>query len=103
MAVPSTSIHALIAARELLGPDALVTLGGPATWGRRVDLLIANMTGDELLAAMPAMLAAWSGRGPFVLSGMREHQVDPVLRLLPAPPKWREAAGAFRAVGLAPR
>jgi hypothetical protein len=72
------------AARELL-PQAVLTLGGPATL-TPAACVIANMTGSELTAAMAEILRLWDRRGPLVLSGMRRHEVEPVTALVGLPP-----------------
>ncbi|MFK7742467.1 MAG: 50S ribosomal protein L11 methyltransferase [Planctomycetota bacterium] len=65
------------AARELLPERAYVVVGGPDRL-RGSDLVVANMTGTELLASLAAIVDVWSRCGPLVLSGMREHEVEPV-------------------------
>lgn len=85
----------VVTARELL-PDALLVHGGPA--GLPVaDLVIANMTGNELTAAMPEILARWTGVAALVLSGMRAHEVEPVLALVPARRAFVEVVDEFTA------
>lgn len=85
------------ATRELL-PDAEVLLGGaealPAVHG-----MVANMTGDELRAAMPAMLARWQRSHALVLSGLRAHEVDGVAAMVGAPIAHRVTVGDFTSVG----
>ena len=85
------------ATRELL-PDADVRLGGadalPAVHG-----MVANMTGDELRAAMPAMLARWRRSHALVLSGLRAHEVDGVAAMVDAPVAHRTTVGDFTSVG----
>lgn len=85
------------AARELL-PRADVRLGGAETMPA-VAGLVANMTGDELRTAMPAMLAAWRGTHALVLSGMREHEVAAVAAMVPRPVAHRCTQDAFTALG----
>jgi hypothetical protein len=84
------------AARDLL-PAARVNLGGPETMAA-VDGLVANMTGDELRAAMPAILRLWTTRRALVLSGLRAHEVDAVAALVPHPVVERCTVGDFTAV-----
>lgn len=85
------------AARELL-PTATVQLGGAATLAM-VDGLVANMTGTELVAAMPEMLARWSGRRALVFSGMRAGEVDAVAALVGRPIAHRVTIDPFTAIG----
>ena len=84
------------AARELL-PAADIRLGGaeslPAVAG-----MVANMTGSELRAAMPAMLRAWTGTHALVLSGLRAHEVDEVAALVGRPLAHRVTVDAFTSV-----
>ncbi len=87
------------AARELL-PTARVHLGGAATLAG-VDGMVANMTGSELTAAMPEMLARWSGRRALVLSGMRAGEVDAVAALVGRPVVHREVVEPFTAIAYA--
>jgi hypothetical protein len=63
-----------------------------------VDGLVANMTGDELRAAMPAILRLWTTRRALVLSGLRAHEVDAVAALVPHPVVERCTVGDFTAV-----
>lgn len=67
-------LAAVQAARELL-PHAEVALGGPESLSFVADLVVANMTGTELGAALPAIFSRWNRRAPLVLSGMRPHEV----------------------------
>ena len=85
------------AARELL-PAATVHLGGAETMPT-VAGLVANMTGSELRAAMPAMLRAWSGSHALVLSGLRAHEVEPVAAMVGRPVAHRVTVEAFTSVG----
>lgn len=85
------------AARDLL-PSAHLHLGGPETMGA-CDGVVANMTGAELQAAMPAILRVWTRRNVLVLSGMRAHEVAVVTALVPAAIAHREVVGDFTAVG----
>lgn len=89
------------AARELL-PQAEFALGGPELL-RPADCVIANMTGTELTAAMPAILALWNRRGLLVLSGMRPHEVAPVSALVGLDPIDEERGGDFTARAFAAR
>ncbi len=91
---------AVLAARELLeGAD--VTLGGPETMPWRADFVVANLTAKEQHAALPAILDRWTQRGPLVLSGMREHEVDGVAARLPRVDA-RCVRGAFTALTVLP-
>ena len=92
---------AVLAARELL-PAAKVVLGGPEALPFRADFVIANLTGAEQHAALPAILELWTGCAPLVLSGMRAHEVDAVAARLPLPAIAR-ARGAFTALTVLPR
>ncbi len=67
-------VEAVDAARELL-PGAEIHLGGPATMPA-ADFVVANMTGTELAAAWTELVRCWTGRAPFVVSGLRAHEVD---------------------------
>jgi ribosomal protein L11 methylase PrmA len=84
------------AARDLL-PFADVFHGGPDRLAP-ADMVVANMTGAELLAALPAVLAIWTARAPLVLGGMRAPEVDGIVRAVPAAAVHREVVGAFTAV-----
>ncbi|MBZ0150566.1 MAG: 50S ribosomal protein L11 methyltransferase [Planctomycetes bacterium] len=83
------------AARELL-PGARIVVGGPEQLPA-ADLVLANMTGSELTAVMPLMLARWTRRAALVLSGMRQAEVGPVTALVPEPPAWFETVDEFTA------
>ncbi|MFN9333994.1 MAG: 50S ribosomal protein L11 methyltransferase [Planctomycetota bacterium] len=89
---------ASVAATRELRPDAEVRLGGaealPAVHG-----MVANMTGDERRAAMPAMLARWQRSHALVLSGLRAHEVDGVAAMVGAPIAHRVTVGDFTSVG----
>lgn len=85
------------AARELL-PFATVHHGGAEAMPP-VAGMVANMTGAELRAAMPAMLRAWTGSHALVLSGMREDEVDEVAALVARPVAQRCTVGAFTSLG----
>jgi ribosomal protein L11 methyltransferase len=84
------------AASELL-PNAAVHLGGPERC-RRADGVVANMTGSELRAAMPAILGCWTGGRALVLSGLRATEVEAVAALVPRPVAHRETVGEFTSV-----
>lgn len=88
---------AVAAARELL-PAAAVHLGGAETLPP-VAGMVANMTGDELRAAMPAMLARWRRSHALVLSGLRAHEVEPVAAMVGAAVAHRVTVGDFTSVG----
>ena len=85
------------AAQELL-PTAAVHLGGPELC-RPADGVVANMTGTELRAAMPAILRCWTGARALVLSGLRAAEVEPVAAMVPAPVALRLTVGDFTSVG----
>ncbi len=92
---------AVAAARELM-PQASVHLGGPEAVPEAADLVIANMTGSELLAALDAILAKWTRRGPLVLSGMRDGEDQAVRARLPRPADGAMTVGAFTALVVRP-
>lgn len=81
------------AAKELL-PDADVRLGTAGALPP-CELVVANMTGDELQAALPELLALWTGGAPLVLGGTREHQLDALAARVPAAVVHREPRGEF--------
>jgi hypothetical protein len=85
------------AARELL-PGATVSLGGAETMPR-VAGMVANMTGDELRASLPAMQRVWTGSHALVLSGLRAHEVDDVGAAVGRAIVQRVTVGAFTALG----
>jgi ribosomal protein L11 methyltransferase len=85
---------AVAAARALLPPAAVVR-GGPERLPRRADVVAANMTAAELRAALPAILARWTGRGPLVLAGMRAREVAGVRRRVRCRVVHLERVGAF--------
>lgn len=87
---------AVLAARELV-PTARVHLGGADTIAA-CELVVANMTAAELAAAMPAILAKWTRRGPLVLGGMRAHEVDATRALVHGECFARETVEAFTAL-----
>jgi hypothetical protein len=87
---------AVLAARELL-PRAEVVLGGPELLPFAADFVVANMTGTELGASLPAILAAWNRHGPLVLSGMRPHEVSGIESRLVGSVTHRRSVGDFRA------
>lgn len=85
------------AARSLL-PGADVRLGGADAFAEaRFDVVVANMTGAELVAAMDELLARWNGGGILVLSGMRTGDEACVRRLVGRPIAARHAVGEFAA------
>lgn len=87
------------AARELL-PQGRFEHGGPQTL-RPAACVVANMTGTELRGAMHEILRLWDRRGPLVLSGMRAHEVEPILTLVQRTPVHREVVGDFTSLGFA--
>lgn len=88
--------EAVVAARELL-PAARVRCGGPEVLSP-ADLVIANLTADELHAALPGLLALWTRRSALVLSGLRAAEVAPLLARLPVPPDRTVERAPFTAV-----
>jgi hypothetical protein len=74
--------YAVRAARALV-PSASVRLGGPEVLAP-ADCVVANLTGEELLAAMPAVATRWTRRGPLVLAGMRGGEAEAVRALVRA-------------------
>ncbi|MEZ6037565.1 MAG: 50S ribosomal protein L11 methyltransferase [Planctomycetota bacterium] len=90
---------AVASARELL-PQATLLVGGPDLLAP-AELVVANMTGDELHAALDAILGLWLRVGALVLGGMRAPEVDGLLARVPARPVHRETLGAFTAVAFA--
>lgn len=89
----------VLAARELL-PQAEIVLGGPELLPFAADFVVANMTGTELGASLPAIVAAWNRRGPLVLSGMRPHEVAAIEGRLAGTITHRRNVGDFRAFAL---
>ncbi|MEO6596201.1 MAG: 50S ribosomal protein L11 methyltransferase [Planctomycetota bacterium] len=87
----------VLAARALL-PGAAVHLGGPETL-QPADCVIANMTSSELHAALPAILARWTGRSALVLCGLREAEVEPMRARIDRVPASTETVEAFTALG----
>lgn len=92
--------EAAVAAQELL-PQARVHHGGPELLAP-ADAIVANMTADELRQALPAIRALWTGAGPFVVSGLRAHEVAPFLALWPAPPALTIERAPFTALAWLP-
>jgi SAM-dependent methyltransferase len=88
---------AVRAARELL-PDAHVVLGGPEAFAERADCVAANLTGRELLDALPHILRLWNRSAALVLSGIREGEYGRVLAAIAEPPAAAHRAGGFIAV-----
>ena len=74
--------------------------GGPEALPFAADFVVANMTGTELGACLPSILAAWNRRGPLVLSGMRPHEVAGIEARLPGRVTHRQSALDFRALVL---
>ncbi len=93
--------EAVAAARDLL-VGAEVRLGGPESIARPADFVVANMTATELLGAWDALLRAWNGRAPLVLSGIRADEVASIRARLAAPAV-ALTVGAFTALTVAPR
>ncbi len=92
---------AMGAARELL-PNATLTVGGPEVLAPAA-CVIANLNGQELRTALPAILALWNGDGPLVLSGMRgPAEVEPIRSRVGRPPDRELERGAFTALGYRP-
>ena len=92
---------ACVAAARALVPGAAVSLGDASSLPPAAGM-VANMTGDELHASMPAMLAAWTRSHALVLSGMRPAEVAGIERLPGLPVAHRVRAGAFTALGYLP-
>lgn len=88
-------------ALELL-PGSRMVVGGAEALPAAADSVVANMTGSELAASLDAILAAWNGRGILVLSGMRAHEVDPIVRRLPAAPIRTIEVDGYHSVALGP-
>lgn len=88
-------------ALELL-PGSAMVVGGAEALPAPADSLVANMTGSELASSLDAILARWNGRGILVLSGMRAHEVDPIVRRLPAAPIRRIEVDGYHSVALGP-
>jgi ribosomal protein L11 methylase PrmA len=76
-------VEAVAAARALV-PQATVVFGGPEALPGPVDSAIANLSATELHAALPALLAKWTRRGPLVLSGLRAGEEAGMRARLPA-------------------
>lgn len=88
--------EAVAAARELL-PEAEVALGGAEMLSTPADLVVANLTAGELLAALPSILRQWTRRSLLVLSGIRAGEVDAVLAAVSLPVRHRLGVGDFHA------
>lgn len=88
--------EAVAAAQELL-PTAVVRRGGPEVLAP-ADLVVANLTAAEQHAALPGLLALWTRRSALVLSGLRSHEVAPLLARLPSPPDRTFERAPFTAV-----
>ncbi|MCK5941655.1 MAG: 50S ribosomal protein L11 methyltransferase [Planctomycetes bacterium] len=89
------------AAGELL-PGARLVVGGPDAL-RACEAVVANMTGAELDACLPEILALWQGPAPLVLSGMRGAEVERIGGRIAAAAVDRETVGEFTAVAFARR
>lgn len=92
---------AVLAARDLV-PTATVRLGGPEVLPFAADFVVANLTADELHAALDGLLAAWTGRAPLVLAGTRHHEVEAIRRRVPATVVHTETGDQFCASVFAP-
>lgn len=90
---------AVDAARELL-PSATVVLGGPAAVPRPADLVVANLTAAEHHACLPDVLAHWTQLHALLLSGLRPHEIEPLVARLPGPPVRRLTVGDFTALAV---
>jgi ribosomal protein L11 methyltransferase len=89
-----------VAACRALVPGADVREGGPERFAPdRFDLVVANLDARQLGAALAAIRARWTGRGPLVLSGLCNHEVDPLLARLEFPPRWRVECRGYVALG----
>jgi SAM-dependent methyltransferase len=88
-------------ARELL-PDAHMVVGGADALPGSADSVVANMTGTELTGSLDAILAGWNGSGILVLSGMRAHEVGPIVARLPALPVRTVEVDGYHSVALGP-
>jgi ribosomal protein L11 methylase PrmA len=88
---------AVDAATELV-PAAQVVVGGPDMLPFRADFLVANMTGSELAACFDDLMRVWTGVGPLVLSGMREHEVGVIEARSPASATHRLRQDEFTAL-----
>lgn len=88
-------------ALELL-PGSCMVVGGAEALPAAADSLVANMTGTELAGSLDAILAKWNGRGILVLSGMRAHEVDRIVRRLPAAPVRTIEVDGYHSVALGP-
>ena len=86
-----------VAAARALLPGARVVQGG-ATALAPCEQVVANMTGEELTAALPDILTLWRGPAPLVVSGLRAHEVDAFVALVGAPEVGRVTVGAFTAL-----
>ena len=91
----------VVAAYTLL-PGAHVEVGGPTSLAP-CEQVVANMTGTELGAALPEILALWLGPAPLVLGGMRAHEVDGLVQRVACPEIQRVTVGDFTAVAFRPQ
>jgi hypothetical protein len=85
------------AAAELL-PAARVHLGG-AELCAPCEGVVANMTAVELTSSLSAIRRVWTGRALLVLSGLRSHEVEPMVKLVGLPVMYRVSVGDFTALG----
>ena len=90
---------AVTAARALI-PEAVIVHGDVVAVRSSADLVVANLTAAEQHGAVAGIQALWTQAAPLVLSGMREHEVDGVLRLYGREPKARFADTGYHAVVL---
>lgn len=91
---------AVAAARGLL-PAAQVWLGGPEAVPETADLVVANMTGNELAATLAVLQQRWTRRRALVLSGMRQHEVASITAGVRAQRAAAVTVDGFTALGFA--
>lgn len=102
-AVSGCDIDAVAVQRALeLLPGSCMVVGGAEALPAAADSLVANMTGAELAASLDAILAKWNGRGILVLSGMRAHEVAPIVARLPGPVLRTVEVDGYHSVALGP-
>lgn len=70
--------------------------------GLRADVVVANLDGDELAVALPAIVALWNRRIALVVAGLRDDREARVRSELPAPVTARFECEGFVALGLGP-